>query len=147
MELPFASSAFFLPDYLIDFLNNWESEKLDLLDAYGCPLVVTGRAGSSIHQYVAKEIAKEKSQLKSANGVNGIEELLSHKSGHFWSRMARGKARMFGEERFHLFPEIQHLSFMHPMNMWPLPLKLHFFSKYKPNQDGNPYRFDYQQQL
>jgi hypothetical protein len=138
MQLAFGPSAFLLPNYLIDFLKGWRYKRLDLLDACRYPLVISGKQGASMRGYLPMEIAKEKHRLVSHHDANGLVDLLKHKSSHFWSPRVvgiAGKARGFGPERFHFFPEIPHLCFMCPVHRWSPDLVTHFFAEYYRNPD------------
>lgn len=144
MELGFSPSAFFLTDVVIGFLKRWGSKKVDLLDAFQFPFPVGGKPGpaTQLRPYMGLELTKEKRQMSIRN--QGLPELLAHKSLHFWSPSDKGAARKFGPERFQLFPEILHLGFLRPMNMWPQDLAQPFFASYRATPDGNNYRFQYQ---
>jgi hypothetical protein len=127
--------AFYLPHYLLDFLEGWEHDRLDLLDACRAPVGIVGKPNMSSHRYFPKEIVKEKVELKKKRS---LALLLKHKTDHLWGK-GKGLARAFGNERFRIFPELPHLSFLLPLNMWPPELSAPFFAKCQPSSIGRYY--------
>ena len=131
--------AFYLPTYLLDFLGLWEHGILDLLDACRVPVAIVGKPNTSTHKYLPHEIYKEKLALMKKKG---LEHLLTHKSDHLWGDRKRdqiSEARDFGKERFRIVPELPHLSFLLPLNMWPPELSAPFFARCKPSSFGRYY--------
>jgi hypothetical protein len=130
--------AFYLPPYLLDFLGLWEHDILDLLDACRVPVAITGKPNTSTHKYFPKEIYKEKMELMKQKN---LKHLLTHKSDHLWGDRTGvvGEARLFGKERFRIVPELPHLSFLLPLNMWPPELSAPFFARCKPSSFGRYY--------
>jgi hypothetical protein len=130
--------AFYLPLYLLVFLEGWEHDRLDLLDACRVPVGIVGKPNISTHRYFPKEIFKEKCELQKRKS---LAQLLTHKTNHLWGS-GKGQAREFGKERFRIFPELPHLSFLLPLNMWPPELSAPFFAKYQPSSIGRYYYQD-----
>jgi hypothetical protein len=64
--------AFHLPQPLLDFLEGWEHDRLDLLDACRVPVGIAGKPNISTRGCFPKEIFKEKSKLQKKRSLDRL---------------------------------------------------------------------------